>query len=266
MVVVNEVRIEVEGHRLLGKLLSPSAVAPWPAVLFVHGWGATQRHDLAKSRRLARLGFACLTFNLRGHARTRHQVATVSRAQNFADVRAAYDRLAAEESVDTTRIAVAGVSYGGYLATLLTRERRVRWLALQAPAIYRDEDFDRPKRELNLDGALPQYRRRRLTAADNRVLAAAARFTGDVLVLEAERDTVIPHRVIANYLAAFRRSAASITHRLIRCADHALSEDGWRRLNGMLMAQWFARRIGLPGQRVVDAVGARSARAGTVTP
>jgi hypothetical protein len=43
---------------------------------------------------------------------------------------------------------------------LLTAERPVRWLALQAPAIYKDEDFDRPKRQLNLDGELPAYRRR----------------------------------------------------------------------------------------------------------
>jgi hypothetical protein len=55
------------------------------------------------------------------------------------------------------------------LGTLLTLERPVRWLALQSPAIYKDRDFDRPKRELNLDGELPEYRRMRLAPEDNRV-------------------------------------------------------------------------------------------------
>jgi dienelactone hydrolase len=187
-------------------------------------------------------------------------VETVSRAHNFGDVLAAYDVLTAEPGVDATRIAAVGVSYGGYLAILLAARRPVRWLALQAPAIYKDQDFDRPKRELNLDGQLPQYRLRRLGPDDNGVLATAARFTGDVLILEAERDTVIPHPVIANYLRAFRRSTASVTHRVLRGADHALSEDRWRRLAGMLLAQWLAARIGLPAGEVMEAVGSPSSK------
>ncbi len=256
---MREVRIGVDGQTILGKLLTPEAPGPWPALLFVHGWGASQRHDLAKARRLNRLGVVGLTFNLRGHARTRWQVHTVSRAQNLRDVVAAYDVLAAETGVDRARIGVAGVSYGGYLATLLTEQRPVRWLALRAPALYKDADFDRPKRELNLDGELAEYRRRRLAPADNRVLAAAARFTGDVLIVEAERDTVIPHRVIANYVGAFRRSA-TVRHRLIREADHGLSEDHWRRHDGVLLAGWLAGRLGLPRSRAAEAVGARSRR------
>jgi dienelactone hydrolase len=62
-----EVHLQTDGQTLLGKLLPPEGAGPFPGALFVHGWGATQRHDLAKARRLTRLGFACLTFNLRGH-------------------------------------------------------------------------------------------------------------------------------------------------------------------------------------------------------
>ena len=47
------------------------------------------------------------------------------------------------------------------------------------------------------------YRRTPLTPADNRALRSAAGFEGDVLLVEAERDDVIPHQVIANYRAAF---------------------------------------------------------------
>lgn len=239
---MNEARIVVDGQTILGKMFPAERDRPGPGVLFVHGWGASQRHDIGKAKRLAGLGFTGLTFNLRGHARTRQQVETVSRADNFADLLAAYDVLAAEPDVDAGRIAVVGASYGGYLGTLLTTERPVRWLALQAPAIYKDGDFDRPKRELNLDGELPAYRRRRLAPRDNRVLAVAARFTGDVLVVQAGRDTVIPAQVLANYVAAFRRSAASVRRHVIRGADHGLSEDRWRRVYGSLLVHWLAAR------------------------
>jgi hypothetical protein len=67
--------------------------------------------------------------------------------------------------------------------------------------------------------------------------------------VEAERDTVIPHPVIANYLAAFRRSARSVTHRLIVGADHGLAEERWRRAYGTVLVQWLVARAGLAPAR-----------------
>ena len=235
-----DVRIPVDGQRLHGKLLLPTVNrGPYPAALFVHGWGSSQRRSIGKGKQLVRAGFACLTFNLRGHARTRAQRDTVTRAENYRDVIAAYDVLADRPEVDGTHVAVVGSSYGGYLATLLTSDRKVRWLALRAPALYKDGDFDRPKRELNLDPDLPAYRRRRLEPADNMALTAAARFGGHVLVVESEHDTVIPQPVIANYLHAFR-AAASVRHDVLRGADHGMTQERWRRAWGAILVSWLA--------------------------
>src|SRR5262245_3196847 len=147
------IRLEVDDEKLQGHLLLPatSTARRCPGVLFVHGWGSSQRQDLRPARRLLAHGHACLTFNLRGHARTRRDIAEVTRAENLRDVAAAYDVLACQAAVDAERIALVGASYGAYLATLLTAERAVCALALQAPALYKDADFDRLKRELNMD-------------------------------------------------------------------------------------------------------------------
>jgi len=240
---MKSVSIAVDDQSINGRLLEPpDADGRCPAVLFVHGWGSSQRRSIGKARQLVHAGFVCLTFNLRGHARTVEQRETVTRAQNLRDVLAAYDLLTAQADVDTERVAVVGGSYGGYLATLLTAERDVRALALRVPALYKDEDFDRPKRELNLDPDLPAYRRRRLQPSDNIALAAAARFNGDVLIVESEHDTVIPHPVIANYLRAFD-GAASLEHEVIRDADHGLSEKAWRRAWGVVLVRWVMARL-----------------------
>ncbi len=237
------VSIAVDGQHINGKLLQPpDARGRRPAVLFVHGWGSSQRRSIGKARQLLQAGFVCLTFNLRGHARTAEQRETVTRAQNLRDVMAAYDLLAAQRDVDAERIAVVGGSYGGYLATLLTTERDVRALALRAPALYKDGDFDRPKRELNLDPDLPAYRRRRLDTSDSIALAAAARFAGDVLIVESEHDAVIPHPVIANYLRAFG-GAGSLEHEVIMDADHGLWQKAWRRAWGELVVRWVKTRL-----------------------
>uniref|UniRef100_UPI003555F957 alpha/beta hydrolase family protein n=1 Tax=Pseudomonas sp. F16(2018) TaxID=2093746 RepID=UPI003555F957 len=84
-------------------------------------------------------------------------------------------------------IAIIGSSYGGYLATLLTRERPVRWLALRVPAMYWDDEWGSPKQALDRQ-RLNAYRQRPLGPADNRALAACAEFGGDVLLVESEQD------------------------------------------------------------------------------
>jgi dienelactone hydrolase len=235
-----DVRITVDRQRIAGKLLTPAIpTTQHPAVLFVHGWGGSQRRDIAKAKPLTHLGYTCLTFNLRGHARTRRQIDTVTRAQNLRDVLAGYDFLVRQPGLDPEKIAVVGTSYGGYLAALLTTERSVRWLALRAPALYKDADFDRPKRELNLDAGLSAYRRLPLSESENRALSAASRFTGDVLIVESEQDALIPHQVIENYLRAFARSARSVTHRILRGADHGLDRSASRRRYRKILEEWF---------------------------
>src|SRR5437773_7641234 len=179
------VRIPVDRQHIVGTILLPDVDGQrHPALVVVHGWGSTQRRSIGEARESVAAGFVCLTFNLRGHARTRVERETVTRAQNLRDLTAAYDVLVARDEVDASRIGVVGTSYGGYLAALLPTERKIRRLALRAPALYKDDDFDRPKRQLNLDPDLAAYRRRRLEPAENRALLAAARFEGAVLVVE----------------------------------------------------------------------------------
>jgi dienelactone hydrolase len=240
---MTEVEIPVDGQRVRGFVLHPPAGrGPVPGVVFVHGWGSSQRQDLGKARRLRELGFACLTFNLRGHARTWRQRQTVTRSENLRDLLAAFDYLAGRGDVEPTRLGVVGSSYGGYLAALLVAERKPRWLALEAPALYKDADFDRPKRELNLDADLPAYRRRRLPPAANRALAGAAGFEGDVLLVEGECDRVIPHEVVANYRVAFA-GARSLAHVVIPGADHGLTQRRWRDTYRGALVDWFAARL-----------------------
>ena len=94
----------------------------------------------------------------------------MTREDNLHDALAAYDTLAGEAAVDDRRIAVVGSSYGGYLATLLTKVRPVKWLALRAPALYKDTEWNEPKLALRKLQGLETYRRRALDASDNRAL------------------------------------------------------------------------------------------------
>lgn len=237
---LEKVRIGSDEAALGGTVLMP--VREFPGVLFAHGWGGSQVHDLARAQEAAGLGCVCVTFDLRGHAADAREYATVTRAQNLADLVAAYDWLAGQPNVDAEAIGVVGISYGGYLATLLTSRRRVHWLALRSPAIYKDADWEHPKLALHQDPDLPAFRRRRIALGDNRALQACAAFTGDVLIVEAGHDEVVPHAVIENYVAAFAK-ARSLTVRIVADADHGFSAKAMQRDYTRVLLKWLTEMI-----------------------
>ncbi|MBI4696416.1 MAG: alpha/beta fold hydrolase [Gammaproteobacteria bacterium] len=232
--------IPVDDERISGTLLIPATA--FPGVLFVHGWGGSQEQDLARARDVAALGCASLTFDLRGHDRTAERFQSVNRDQNLRDLIAAYDWFVSQRSVEPSAIAVVGISYGGYLASLLTALRPVRWLALRAPAIYKDTDWTRPKLALHADPELPAYRQRAIPWNENKALTACAAFRGDVLAVESECDDVIPHQVVENYVAACR-NARSITSRVIAHADHSLSDKRWQHAYTQILVAWLTEMV-----------------------
>src|SRR5438034_604700 len=183
------VYIRVENEHILGTLITPGTLMP--GVLFVHGWGGDQHQYVTRASELAALGCVCVTFDLRGHAQTQAQFESVSREEGMRDVLAAYDFLGAQRNVDSDSIAVVGSSYGGYLAALLTALRPVKWLALRAPALYKDSDWKLPKHRLKGEQQLELYRRQPVRPEESRALRACTAFTGEVLVVESEHDNVV---------------------------------------------------------------------------
>ena len=238
-ILLDSVDIPVEQQLLEGTLLSPATSIP--AVLFVHGWGGSQHHDLVRAREAAGIGCECLTFDLRGHERNARQWESVSRGQNLADVVAAYDWLAARRNIDPQAIAVVGISYGGYLAALLSALRPVRWLALRSPALYKDNGWELPKRQLH-DSKLAAWRRTVIDADENRALRSCAAFEGDALVVQAEHDEIVPPEVIHNYARAFR-NARSLTTRIISNADHAFSSKASQKDYTATLTKWLSEMI-----------------------
>jgi len=231
----SKVDIAVDGQHIDGTLVAASNSVP--GVLLVHGWDGSQQQYLARAHEIATLGCVCLTFDLRGHARHVSQRQSVSREDNLRDLLAAYDVLVHHPTVDPKSIAIVGSSYGGYLAAIATTLRPVRWLALRAPALYRDSEWTVPKGSLSRSD-LASYRQSVVPPPDNRALLACCQFHGDVLIVESEHDKTVPHPVIKSYLGAFKH-VKSVTYRVISDADHALSTEESRQAYGMLLVSWM---------------------------
>lgn len=248
------ITVAVDDEHIAGTFLTPESQVP--GVLFVHGWGGSQEHDLARAKGIAGLGCGCLTFDLRGHGGTLEQQQSVSRADNLCDVIAAYDLLVSHPSIDSSAIAVVGNSYGGYLASILSTQRPVKWLALSVPALYRDEEWAIPKRQLDRED-LAVYRSGRVAPRENRALAACTAFEGDVLIVESENDHLVPHSTIMNYRRAFEK-AHSLTYRILDGADHAMTSETCQQAYTSILVGWATEMI--VGRRVGGMASGRFAR------
>ncbi len=233
-------QISVDGVDIAGTFVTPGTLIP--GVLFVHGWGGSQSQYLSRARDVAALGCVCLTFDLRGHAQTKRHFETVSRANNLQDVLTAYDTLVKRRYVDPAAIAVVGSSYGGYLATILSSMRPVKWLALRAPALYIDSGWESPKLQLHKDQDLRTYRQRLVLASENRALQAVQAFEGDVMLIESECDSIIPKTVLTSYREAATHTR-SLTYRCLDGADHGLTSESDQRAYTKVLVAWLKEMI-----------------------
>lgn len=195
-------------------------------LLFVHGLGSGQRSYVARAATACRqLDAVCLTFDLTGHGDSSPGREPRLR-DNLADVVAAYDRLLDNPRIDPARIGVCGASYGGYLAARLVGERSIRRLLLRAPALYDD-------------AALDESHPRPLSKADadaSHLFVGLNRAEVEVLVVESERDEVIPHAVIETYL----RKCPEARHAVLAGAAHGLTRPEWNAAFVSLIVSWFA--------------------------
>lgn len=210
---------------------------PVPAALFLHGWGADRQEMAGPMAEAAALGFACLGYDLRGHGASAHQRETVTPRHGLVDAEAALGLLTDMPGVDPRALALVGTSFGAWLALLLSARRPVRWLVLRVPALYPDSAWDQPKESL-APAMLERYRRQPPTAADDRALAAAEAFTGEVLVVWSGNDEILPPDQCAAFNGAFP-NAAALTVRRINGADHGLGRRQWRAEYRTLLRDWL---------------------------
>lgn len=219
-------------RQLAGRLLSPEqGTASGMGILFIHGsdshqGGYRERAEAA----VEALGAICLTFDLSGHGESDGLRAEFSARDHLGDCKAAFDTLAGRQKVDPSRIGVCAASYGAYLAALLIADRPVGSLLLRAPALYPDSDLDLAGGPRHSGVEEPE------TAAS---LRNVARHEGPILVVESERDEIIPHAVVEAYLSAYRNGR----HEVMPDVGHRLDTERSRALFMQVIVEWFRQTL-----------------------
>ncbi|MEV6202233.1 alpha/beta fold hydrolase [Streptomyces sp. NPDC051771] len=115
--------LTLDGVRIDTSYFTGGATGRRPAVLLAHGFGGSKDDVRAQAERLARDGYAVLTWSARGFGASGGKIGLNDPAHEVADVRGLVDWLAARPEVlldkaGDPRVGVTGASYGGAISLL----------------------------------------------------------------------------------------------------------------------------------------------------
>lgn len=185
---------------------------------------------------LAEQGIAGLAVNMRGHGESEGDFhkATVAEATN--DALAAYDFLAAQPSIDASKIGMVGSSVGAILAAMATAQRSIASLVFRAPAAYTEQMMQISMAETmtNEGRQFHEIKSLESTPAGH----AIADFEGSLLVVASEKDAIIPPAVTEGYINIAAK--ASKKHLMvIEGATHTLTDPAWKDTFTQVAVEWF---------------------------
>ena len=242
---MNNFSFTSDNLRLDGTIFRPAIKKDkFPAIIFVHGWTSERVRSFQYAKSLSKLGYLCLLFDLRGHGTSEGDINTTTTKEFLDDVLAAYDYLLKVEGVDKENISAVGSSFGGYLVTLLATKRHIKQLVLRVPAEYPNEDFEKSKMQTSggEDPAVFAWRNQPKKSKETFSLEAISNFKGEVLIIESEKDDVVPHQVIENYLNAIK-DKSRLTHIVMKNAPHSIKEGPFRDEVERILVKWFGNRF-----------------------
>lgn len=206
---------------------------PLPGLIFVHGWKSNKEGNTKRAEEISKLGFTskkqtpfiCLCLDLRGHGQSQGTIEQFSRRDHLEDIKESYNYLQTLPEVDKEKISIIGSSYGGYLSAVAANYLKFDKLVLRVPALYFDEKFDVPTETLiGTDETGRAFKTWGLTPENSLALKGVINFPGEILIIEAERDTVIPHQVIENYLKVIKNKSR-LTYEIMKGAPHSLETE-----------------------------------------
>ncbi|MBS1229908.1 MAG: alpha/beta hydrolase family protein [Proteobacteria bacterium] len=159
--------------------------AKLPALL-IHGAGQSERGRFAPLRSaLLRRGIASTAFDCVGHGQTGGLLCASSLASRTRQAAAV-----ADARHGASPLAVVGTSMGAYNAIKLLEARQVESLVLVVPGVYTPAAY-----ELPFDAGFSAVIRAQRSWEATDAWDIVGRFTGRLLVIAAQNDTVIPPEI-----------------------------------------------------------------------
>lgn len=241
---MNDIEFIVDDLKLKGNLFYPEKIKEKnPGILFIHGWTSEKSRNYQYAKFLIKHGFIVMVFDMGGHGISEGDINTRTPKEFLKDCIAAYDYFSNVKGVDKDNINIVGSSFGSYLGSILTSKRKVKNIVLRVPADYTNDTFEKSKMG-NAGENNKIYNWRLLSKKYNDVFAYKTlhEFNGNILIIESEKDTIVPHQSIQNYINAVKNKT-KLTHIVVKGAPHSIKPGPYKNEVTKIIVKWFENKF-----------------------
>lgn len=212
----------------------------FPGVILFHGMTSSEKSYVALASSLAKIGIAGLAVTMRGHGESEGDFNKATVAEAINDGLAAYDFLATQHSINTSRIGMVGGSVGAIIAAVTSSLRNVQSLILRAPAAYTSHMMDIAMAQTMVNERKQFNEINNLE--DTPAGKAITKFTGSLLVAASGNDTIIPLDISEGYIN-IAKHAKKKQLTIIEGADHALKDPNLKEKFNQVALDWFTKTL-----------------------
>ena len=196
---VTKVQIPLTGYAVEGDWYDSDSGR---ALLVLIGFASNKAKYCDFARKLqAVTGASVLVLEYSGHGDSPFDLGEISPAQHFLEVIAAFDWL--KDQYPDESIGVLGTSYGGFMATQLTKYRTFDKLVLRVPALYPPDVFYDKLKTFENTNHFQSYRSATPELENHPLLKRASEFSGKTLVVTHELDDICPPNETGAFTRAF---------------------------------------------------------------
>ena len=250
--------LERGGERIECRVLLPPGFDPgrrYPLVLDIHGGPHGRFCDGFDpfQQVMATAGYAVLGVNPRGSSSYGLEFAKMVLGdwggEDYRDIMASVDAVCSREYIDEDRIAVHGVSYGGYMASwIIGHETRFRAALVGAPctnlySMYGTSDIGVSFFEANWAGTAEELRDALLAHSP---ITYADNVTTPVLLFHGENDLRCPVEQSEQYFVALKRLGRKVEFVRFPDSPHGFRKSGHPRLRveySRRILDWLERHL-----------------------
>ena len=182
-----DITLKVAAETIAGIVIHTDTNRLPPNFIFLHGAGTgTKENVLAITPPVITCGMNILSVDFSGHGKSTGTLKEGSLIKRIHESRTAIDQFAAQSS-----LTICGLSMGGYIAIKMLQFYPIDSLILMCPALY-----DQAATNVRFDAGFTEIIRAPMSWRKTDVLPLLQSYTGKLLIIMGEKDTVIPADVI----------------------------------------------------------------------
>jgi hypothetical protein len=231
------IEFKVGEETLRGSLFIPDGQGPFPGVVFYHGRGSTRANYLPMAENLAQNGIMALAFDFRGCGESDGEFKNQTHKMGIEDGKAALEFLLTQ-NVDRQRIGIQGTSFGGYVTGMILNDYDfIKSVVLRVPSAHSMITL------ISKPTPTDNYFQKRENWINSSSYKGLEKFKGDLLVIESEKDELLPPEEVQKYY----NIAINVAKRKLfvqKNAGHSLSDnpEGRREFNEITV-DWFLKTL-----------------------